>query len=225
MNYQIITDEAALISFINSVLPDLQPNEQFYGCLFARKKYCRDVPWIKSDKAQLKRFTSTKEKLLSKIRQLECPIGSYAHREGAIPQEALALYLSPNPRDLWKATLKGIGKLALMVENDNKNANPHQELLSVIQQTKSRTVWVAFDIDSKEPLVEDRINAALDGCISCRLLLETRGGYHVLVRPELVPVTVKTSWHRTLAAMADVTGDAMIPIPGTYQGGFTPRFI
>jgi hypothetical protein len=223
--YKVITDEAILMDFIQNVLPDHEEHEQFYCCLFARKKYAKEVPWIKSDKSQLKRFTSTKEKLLTKIRQLECPIGAYAYKEGPMPQESLALYISPNPRDLWRATVKGIGKLALMIEATNKNANPHQEIMSVIQQTKSRTIWVTFDIDEKTPAVLDRVDAALGGCKSCRRVLETRGGYHVLVEPSKVPASVKNTWHKNIATMADVTGDSLIPVPGTYQGGFTPHFI
>jgi hypothetical protein len=186
------------------------------------------VPYIKTDKSQLKRFTSTKDRLLSKIKQLECPRGSYfvTKMEEEVPQEALALYLTPNPRNLWRATLKGIGKLAQMVENDNRNANPQSEIMSEIQRNCSRKVYVTFDIDQKGPEILEKVDQALLGSDKkCRLILETRGGYHILVRPELVSPAVSKSWYRNLATMADVTGDAMIPVPGTYQGGFTPHFL
>jgi hypothetical protein len=224
MNYTIITDEALLSEFIQNTLPELAPHEQFYCCLFARKKYCPDAG-LKNDKAQLKRFTSTKEKLLCKIKQLQCPAGSYMAGDIEVPQEALALYISPNPRDLWKATLRSISQFAMLAEGEGRNSNPHQEVLSVIQRTKSKTHWVTFDIDEKGEEVLKKVDEALGGDMACRLVLETRGGYHVLVRPSLVPEGVRNSWHKKLAEMADVTGDAMIPMPGTYQGGFTPRFI
>lgn len=182
---------------------------------------------VKSDKAQLKRFTSTKDRLLTKIRQLSCPVGSYIqdnNPDHTVPQEALALYISPNPRNLWKATTGSLVKLAHMIQTANKNANPHSEVMSEIQRTCSRKVWVTFDVDTKDEGVIPLVNDAV-GDINARLILETRGGYHVLVSPDKVPDTHRKSWHKKIAAISDITGDSMIPVPGTYQGGFTPHFV
>lgn len=228
MNYTIITDEPLLRDFIDTVLPDLLPNEQFYCCLFARKKYCPEggVKHVKSDKSQLKRFTSTKDRLLSKIRQLECPLGSYVQENNqgqVVPQEALAFYITPNPRDLWKATTGALVKLAHMIQHANKNANPHSEVMSEIQRTPSRKVWTTFDVDSKDESVIATVNAAVGE--EARLILETRGGYHIMVDAPKVPKHLHTTWHRTLSAISDIKGDKMIPVPGTYQGGFTPHFV
>jgi len=223
--YQIITDAGEFNHFVDW-LPDLEEGEKFYGSLFARKKYCQDVPWIKSDKAQLKRFCATKENLALKISQLEVPVGCYQTRNGdgnAVPQEALAVYLTPNPRNLWKATLHGVGELVKMIQHENKTSNPHQELMSCIQRSKSRTIRVSFDIDTKDlGVLEQCRDACLDKCD----VLETRGGYHIFVVPSDMKGTVaEKSWHRNIAVHADVTGDSMMPIPGCFQGGFTPMFI
>ena len=59
-NYQVIVDEEALKSFIDE-LPDSDVNERYYFCLFARKKYCRDIKYIKSDKSQLARKIATNQ--------------------------------------------------------------------------------------------------------------------------------------------------------------------
>ena len=176
MNYQIISDKEKLLAFIDW-LPELEADEKFYCCLFARKKYCADQ--IKSnDKTQLKRFLSDKARLYQKIKQLEVPIGAYQLKDIPAPQESLALYINPNPRNLKKATFDGIIKLTQLLKNDNKNFNPHAELLSIIQKTISRKIYLDFDVDFKDfdfDQLKDIIN------LSCMDIVETRGGYHLLV--------------------------------------------
>ena len=219
MNYQIITDEQALREYIEW-LPELKENEKFYCCLFARKKYCKDVKYIKSDKSQLKRFTSDKERLFDKIAQLECPLGAYKQDGVDIPQEALGLYITPNPRDLWKANINAIIDLANVIKCQGKSANPHQEVISTIQRSCGTKKWIHFDIDSKDNL--DELIDIVDGICD---VVETRGGYHVFVHREQVNAISNKLWYPAMAKFADVKGDAMTPVCGTYQGGFTPRII
>ena len=221
MNYQIISDKEKLLAFIDW-LPELEANEKFYCCLFARKKYCADQ--IKSnDKTQLKRFLSDKARLYQKIKQLEVPIGAYQLKDIPAPQESLALYINPNPRNLKKATFDGIIKLTQLLKNDNKNFNPHAELLSIIQKTISRKIYLDFDVDFKDfdfDQLKDIIN------LSCMDIVETRGGYHLLVKLKEIEKQYKKTFYQTIAAMdVDQTGDQLLPVPGCVQGGFVPRFI
>lgn len=222
--YQIITDEAALINFIEW-LPELAPHEKYYMCLFSRKKYCRDAPWIKSDKTQMKRFLSDKSRMLDKIRQLECPIGAFSYDGKAIPQESLALYITPNPRDMWKAVPRSIKALATVIECAGKTSNPHQEVMSEIHRTCGNKVFIDFDIDTKEPEVIRAAINLVDG--KCELL-ETRGGYHLMIKTKDAKVGFSEKlWYKKLVALADVSADpnSMIALPGTWQGGFTPSFV
>lgn len=218
-NYQIITDKAALETYIDW-LPNLAEHEKFYGCLFARKKYCVNIPWPGSDKSQLKRFTATKENLLYKIQQMECPIGSYEIKGAAIPQEALALYLHINPRDMWRATLRSIGQLAKVIECDGKRSNPHQEVLSEIQKAASKKRYVIFDLDDKDV---DKLTACLNIVEWKAQVMETRGGYHIFVPTSETKSIADKKWYTKISEYCDVTGDNMSPIPGCTQGGFTPK--
>jgi hypothetical protein len=152
MNYQIIKDENLLREFIEW-LPELKEHEIFYVSLLARSKYSSA---IKGDKAQLKRFTSRKDFLFDKIKQLECEIGSYKTCGVEIPNEALALYIHPNPRDLRKATADVIGDLGKLLYEPKFTKKPHQLVLSSIQTSCSNKLYFDLDFDNVD------INETLD---------------------------------------------------------------
>jgi len=233
MNYEIIKDMAILEDFLG-FLPDLEPHEQFYVCLFSRSKYCNSISGIthiKTDKQQLKRFTATKETLIQKIQQLECPLGTYYQKQIQIPQESLALYINPNPRDFIKATRNGLIRFAhLMAEQYSSNAyNPHQEIMSEIQKAKSRMVYFDMDIDDVTmedlPMMKDLIARYIN--IDAVTILQTRGGFHILVKLDKIEKEYSKTWHNNLNRMleVDISGDCMIPVPGCTQGNFMPKFI
>jgi len=205
-HYKIITNENKLREFIEW-LPELADNEKYYCCLFARKKYCEDQI-TSADKTQLKRFLA---------------IGAYQLKNIAAPQESLALYINPNPRDLKKATYQGIIELTKFLMNNRENFNPHSELMSCIQQSAGKKKYLDFDVDTKDfdfDKLKDIIN------VSCLEIIETRGGYHILVKlDDLDPKYKKTFYKDIVALGVDQTGDQLLPVPGCTQGGFTPRFI
>lgn len=234
MNYAIIKDLSLLEDFVNNFLPDLEPHEQFYVCLFSRSKYCNSIPGIthiKTDKQQLKRFTATKQTLIQKIQQLECPLGSYYQKDIQIPQESLALYINPNPRDFIKATKNGLIRFAnLITEQYSSNQwNPHQEIMSEIQKAKSRMVYFDMDIDGLDLESLELIRPTIATIINIDAVhfLETRGGFHILVNLSKIDVQFKNTWYNKMAALLDIDikGDCMMPVPGCTQGNFMPKFI
>jgi len=238
--HRVIQDESLLLQFIEW-LPELRPNERFYFCLQARKKY---APFLKSsDKTQLRRFVSDKERMLEKIRQLECSVGSYTTKEGvAIPDEAMALYITLNPRDMRKATFAAAQSLIGMIRKQDTqpdmDLNPHSEALTQIHKAKSRSTFVHFDVDRptgkdtddnspkcdlSTPAIYKRVVEVVGQ--EAVTIIETRGGVHVLIDPKLV-VSETRNWHpivcRTMEC--DQTGDLMVPVVGCNQGGFVPHF-
>ncbi len=217
MNYTIIQDEGLLKEFIAS-LPDLLGDEKIYFTLLARKKYW---PTIKADKGQLKRGLATKENLFNKIRQLEAPLGSYEFEDQEIPQEALAMYCMPNPRNLTLATQKSLVKFAQLIAYDNKGYNPYQEVLSAIQQSKSRGIYLDFDFDQEEcPKLDDVLNR------DSYRILKTRGGYHVLTEVAKIKPEFKNTFYQKMHSLGcDVHGDTLMPVPGTTQGGSLVHWI
>jgi len=233
MNYEIILDENVLRDFIDGFMPEITPDETYYFCLFARSKYAKNedgsnkFPHIKTDKNQLKRFVSNKHMLIQKIRQLECAFGSYKTKDGdSIPQESLALYMAPNPRSQRRANFFLQRRLLDIIEASGQGYNIQAEALSALQKSPSRKPFVMFDIDDKN------IDPSLLSTIlpdNCYKVLETRGGFHFLILTDEIKKTpnVDKGWHPKLRSLfdVDISGDQMIPVPGTHQGGFMPKFI
>lgn len=228
MNYTIITDENKLKEFIEW-LPELKDGETYYYSLFARRKYT-DVVFPRGDKAQLKRGTSTKERLLQKIKQLELKVGTYEQHGVEIPQEALALYITVNPRSLIKATKNTLKRFVDLITQEYTGYNPQSEVLSQIQKAKGTTHYVDFDFDlsdrKEQKVIQDVIFRMFINR-SAVTVLQTRGGFHLLVDPTKVEDTYSKTWYVNIKGydFCDVAGDNMIPVPGTSQGGYTPTFI
>ena len=225
MNYKIIADENKLKEFINW-LPDLKSDETFYCCLFARKKYAHESSGLKSDKSQLKRFTSNKENLLNKIKQLECEYGTYMSGNAVVPQEALALYITPNPRSFSVAAKNSLIELAKKITSNYDGYNPHQLVMSEIQKSSSNRKYHDFDFDNVE--VND-VLSQLEGKINKEAIsvVKTRGGFHLLVDYEKIDKEFTKAWYNAISKIegVDVRGDNLLPVVGCYQGGFVPHFV
>lgn len=237
MNYSIIKNEKLLDDFIEW-LPELQEDECYYLCLFARSKYAKNedgsnkFPHIKTDKAQLKRITVHKKSLMKdKIKQMECAFGSYKTKDGDdIPQEALALYITPNPRSQRKAMFNLIKRIADIQIANATGYNIHAEAMSAIQKCKSRACFIDFDIDFPEGeyIYLDPLKFFIEENVGIKGIhyLRTRGGYHVLVEPSKIDKQFEKTWYKSIIKhpYVDIKGDAMIPVPGCTQGNFIPHF-
>ena len=232
MNYSIIKDEEKLREFIKW-LPELKINECYYFCLFARSKYAKNedgsnkFPHIKTDKSQLRRFIATdKSKIFTKIKQLEVEIGAYKTKDGEdIPQEALALYVLPNPRCQKKASFFLSRRLLDILQMNNEGFTLDHEAWSAIQKSRSRKIF--HDMDFDDITINESIEAINEAINEeSRIFIQTRGGFHLLIELSKVDNVFKDTWYnRLLKINPDIKGDNMIPVPGCTQGNFIPYFI
>lgn len=225
MNYEIIANAERLNAFIE-FLPDLTENEIYYLTLLSRNKYTEKK--INTKTVPLKRFTSTKKHMLQSIRQLECELGSYTKDGMPVEPTSLALYITTNPRCLKKATYSLLVEVANNLKNNSTTFNPMSDVLTCINRSKSRAIFVTFDIDNKDNF-EDKIE------FICKtvgpdavVVIETRGGYHVLIKPAHVFSDHK-NWYQIIDYYlsdkgADQIGDLLSPVPGTFQGDFEVQF-
>jgi alkaline phosphatase len=224
-HYQIINNHDTLKEFIEW-LPELNQNEKYYVCLFARKKYCANVKYIKTDKSQCKRFLAHKKNLYDSIRQLEVPIGSYNIKGIEIPQEALALYISVNPRCMLRGTRQSLIKFANMLALEYNGYNPVAECLSEVHKSVSRKVWFDMDFDGMDfSQIEEQVYDSVNE--DAVRVLKTRGGFHLLVELGRIDEEHRTRWYQKLSKIegCDVKGDNLLPVVGCVQGNFTPYFI
>ena len=220
--YQIVQDEQALLEFID-FLTNLEESECFYVMLFARSKYYKELG---TQSVKLKRFTSSKEHLFDKIKQLECVVGSYKYKGNVIPNEALCLYIMPNPRSYVKATKSVTKRFIDLLFSNYSGYNPHQEVLSEIQKNSSRMRYFDFDFDYKtidemRSIIEEIINP------DCLTYIETKNGFHLLVEIDKISEDYKKSYYNKLSKLngVDIKGDELMPCPGNIQGDFIPRLI
>lgn len=226
MNYQIIKDEKLFREFINW-LPDLKPNEVFYFCLFSRAKYCATIDKKNAYNLQLKRGTATKQWLFEKVKQLECVFGAYAQKGGEpIPQETLALYINPNPRDLEKAARNSLKTLSELITKKYDGYNPQYEVLSQIQNSVGTKKYMNLDYDHVDAeTAKIKINEIIPA--NAYNILKTRGGFHLLIETVKIDSKINKNWYQQLTKLegCDVKGDSLMPVPGCTQGGFTPHFL
>lgn len=222
MKYQLIYSEELLEEFL-SLLPEENEDEIYYLSLFARKKYCPELIWS-NDKTQLKRLVSKKRDIIKKIKQLEVDYGLYDLNGRIVPQESLVIYIHPNPRSQLKAARHLMRKLTDIICDNAKGFNVYQEALSALQKSKSKGYFIDFDIDIDKSTfdIETIFKYINKDAVT---LIETRGGYHVLIEVKKITENYKKSFYQDLRRFSDVEGDCFIPIPGTIQGGFEVKIL
>lgn len=114
--------------------------------------------------------------------------------------------------------------VADVVADGEQNVNVYQESLTAIHKSVGRKLFVDVDFDNV-PLAYTvaQMNSYINA--DCVKILQTRGGFHAIIRLEAIEERYVKSWYKNITSLegADIAGDTLIPIPGTYQGGWVPK--
>lgn len=227
--YQIIKDREQLEAFIR-FLPDLQADEVYYVSLLARNKWVKTTGITISSQVQLKRFQATKKTLVNKLEQMEVAYGVYMDKGKPIPEEALGVYITPNPRSLTQSNFTVMKELLNGIQT-GQILNPYQVSLSALQTNCSKKVFFDLDIDfDADKISENRIKELRQAIEFPATWIRTRGGFHCLIHLNEIPKLLASKWYQQVLSLKtddiDITmnGDNIIPLAGCTQGGFVPHF-
>lgn len=237
--YNFIKDEEQLLLF-HSHLLSLKNDEVYYIMLGARRKYLTDEekePYNMNGSDMIKRVTvknNSFEYFRKKVLELSAPIGTYTDKNGLeLPEHSLTLYMTINPRDCRLASVNIIAKLAEKLHN-KQPMNLEQFMYSEIHKSCNRKRFMDFDID---PNGSDNLQQIINDVKtilgkSSTIEIRTRTGAHILLDKHTIDKTVKNTFYKSIKQLSasldgtiDFLSDAMVPIPGTTQGGTIPRLI
>ncbi len=235
MLHDFLRDERELTAFAETVLPEVTADECFLLILCARRKYLTEEEKGSLALGEAKPFRREivvdRGKLLRKVKELCVRADVYADRNGRpVPPHAFAVYVTPNPRSYNKAAVATVTELVEGLA-EGRPLPLDSIVKTQIHRAVSRKVYLDLDVD---PAGGDDWQAVV---AQARAILgetpthvvRTRGGAHVLVQVQQLDRAVKRTFYRQLQELAaglegliEVRGDAMVPVPGTTQGGAMP---
>ena len=238
MNYDFIKDEEELQRFIEGVVPELEAEESFLLLLGARKKYLREEErdrFVLTGTDVFRReVISKKEDIRSRVEELCVRRGLYRDRKGnPLPEHCFSFYLTINPRSQRKAAVALVKEIADRLYN-GQSIRLERMAKSQLHQAVSRKIFLDLDVDpsgSDDAMgVVHQIRSVLGS--TPHQVIKTRTGAHVVVQTKRLDPGVKQTFYRDVQAISrsmegeiEVRGDAMLPLPGTSQGGVAPRWV
>ena len=238
MNYDFIKDEEELQRFIDGVVPELEAEESFLLILGARKKYLNEAE--QSDFALTgtdvfrREVISKKENIRPRVEELCVEQGLYRDRKGKpLPEHCFSVYLTINPRSQRKAAVALAKEIADRLY-DGQRIRLERMAKSQLHKAISRKIFLDLDVDptggDDAMEVVHQIRSVLGS--TPHQVIKTRTGAHVIVQTKRLDPSIKKTFYRDIQTISrrmegeiEVRNDAMLPLPGTSQGGVAPKWI
>lgn len=154
------------------------------------------------------------------------PLGGFEIDGETVPHSSLVVYMTPEPRDLGKANKEMISKYITLSDHDQSKFRLDRELLSSLQKHPMSKRILDVDVDDKTLFeqVKETLRVELPNKPPT-FVLESRGGYHMLL------FDCNGSESKSMHDMTKKLGkiellkNAMIPLPGTSQGGVEVKWL
>lgn len=243
----LIHDEKQIKKFIDTIYPPLIDDEVLFVSLSSRAKYLSEEQKEKglrinrNEMFNRRFFNGDKDtlcnKLIEYIDSIHCEediltgddyLSDYYTSNGFnIPLNTVTVYININPSSMKKAAAKLTSEVvSKLIENDNEWFIKLQSKLNTeVQKAKSRRelIDIDFDVDSYESV--EYFLTKIKGTP-----IKTHSGYHVLINKkdledinlgEVISYIQQKYDNKEII----INSNAMIPIPGTFQGNKKVSFV
>lgn len=246
--HNFIGDESQIREFYRQHIGKYQ-NQNYYSFIIipiARRKYWSLLS-TSQENMGTKIFSSQKDedRFVNELRLYEVKCGLYKDKKDQIiPSEALAFYITANPMNEMKAFFamqrEVSEKLEIMLTTDKGQNSDKKEpnMISLYKKCLHKcdeNFYKKLDVDTKDPEKIESLKIFLrDAMIKPELVIETRGGYHVLLNKSTTHKN-NEKLYRFIEKANSILGiedkwiaierNPLLIIPGTYQGGFLARIV
>lgn len=211
----LFVNEEQTNEFISALREITSSFDYFYVTIMSRAKYGGVDNLFFRKLVQL-------DRVVEEIHQAT-PLRGFYFKGKLVPHDSLAVYITPEPRDLERAGKEICAAFVLKSEGTTV-FNLSSMFLSECQKHASQKRVLDIDIDDKSKYLA--VRKVLDANeIQPKFTLESRGGYHLLCY-DLSRKNQKLV-HDTSQEVGDIDllRNSMVPLPGTLQGGVEVKWI
>lgn len=245
----LIWNEDEVDFFMRKVLEFPYQDEVYFLYLSARNKYLsgeeRKLYHLGRTEMFSRLIVRNTTHWESSFRQLAYNAAAYRTENGSeLPEKAIVCYMNINPSSVLKAYNSFCDEMNRYImdytislmrgkESDISSLRRLDKvLLTHVQNSTSRRIWLDIDFDTKDESILNSFLKEMKDKVQ-HVVISTKSGFHVLIHREslnqLVSSDKKRLFEQTLREchqLATKTGgevvinkNAMIPVPGAYQGG------
>jgi hypothetical protein len=156
----------------------------------------------------------------------------YRDKHGTpLPVSATTVYVNINPSSFRKAAFVLQRDILDMMEKGEGYERIQSKLNTAMQKSRSRRVWTDIDIDADH--APEEIIHFVRKRLPFPVIIKSHSGYHVMVKNELMKL-YKVNLGEVVDLMTATFSDhseiginknAMVPLPGTFQGGVEVKLL